>query len=80
MASSEMAAAFIQPAEANVRMSSEASFRPAIKACVVSGGWIKAIALMACSRTFISPFWAACSKGPPAASAAGPSLPSARAA
>ena len=80
MASSGIVAAFIQPAEAMMRMSSEASFRPAMKAGVVSGGWMTAMALMACSRTLTSPVWAAWSKGPPAATASGPSLARAKAA
>ena len=80
MASSGMAVAFIQPAEATMRMSPQASLRPAAKASVVSGGWIMAIARMACSRTLTSPVWAARSNGPPAAAAAGPSLPRASAA
>ena len=80
MASSEMAVAFIQPAEATIRTSPQASFRPAASASAVSGGWILAIARMACSRTLTTPFWTAWSRGPPATPAARPSWPRARAA
>ena len=38
-----------------MRTSPQASLRPAAKACVVSGGWIMAIARMACSRTLDFP-------------------------
>ena len=80
MACSEMAVAFIQPADATIRTSPQTSLRPAANASAVSGGWILAMARMACSRTLTTPFRAAWSKGPPAAAAAGPSLPRAIAA
>ena len=80
MASSGMAVAFIQPAEATIRMSPHASLRPAANASAVSGGWILAIARMACSRTLDLPGLNGRSNGPPAATAAGPSLPRASAA
>ena len=80
MAPSGMAVAFIQPADATLRTSPQASLRPTANASAVSGGWILAMARMACSRTPTSPVLAAWSKGPPATAAAVPSLPRASAA